>query len=67
MLLNRVLSDVGNHVFEWKSKKISVKISCGISTAGELENYGTEEDLISQADARLYHAKLSQNLKYTMV
>jgi GGDEF domain-containing protein len=67
MLLKRVLSDVGNHVFEWESKKLSITISCGISTAGELKNHETEEDLISKADVRLYHAKHSQNLKYSMV
>jgi diguanylate cyclase (GGDEF)-like protein len=66
MLLKRVLSDIRNHVFEWESTKISIKISCGISTAGELKNHETENDLISKADERLYHAKRSQNLKYSM-
>jgi diguanylate cyclase (GGDEF)-like protein len=66
MLLKRVLHDVGNHVFEWESERMNIKISCGISTAGELENHETEEDLISKADARLYHAKRSQNFKYSM-
>jgi diguanylate cyclase (GGDEF)-like protein len=64
MLLRRVLSDIRNHVFEWESKTIDVKISCGMSTAGELEKLETEKDLISKADARLYDAKHSQNLKY---
>jgi diguanylate cyclase (GGDEF)-like protein len=67
MLLKRILSDVGNHVFEWESKKLSINISCGISTAGELKNHETEKDLISRADARLYYAKRSQALKYSMV
>jgi diguanylate cyclase (GGDEF)-like protein len=67
MLLRRVLSDVGNHVFKWESEKISIKISCGISTADELEKHETEADLISKADARLYHAKRSQSVKYSMV
>lgn len=66
MLLKRVLSDVDNHVFKWESEKIIVKISCGISTTGELENHETEKDLISRADARLYHAKRSQNLICSM-
>ena len=66
MLLKRVLSDVRNHVFEWESKKIAVKISCGIATAGELENHETEEDLISKADSRLYDAKHSQNQKHML-
>jgi diguanylate cyclase (GGDEF)-like protein len=67
MLLKRILFDVANHVFEWESKKISIKISCGISSASELENHETEEDLISKADTRLYHAKRSQDLKYSLV
>jgi diguanylate cyclase (GGDEF)-like protein len=66
MLSKRVLSDVGKHVFEWESKRLNIKISCGISTAGELENHETEKDLISKADARLYRAKRSQNLECSM-
>jgi diguanylate cyclase (GGDEF)-like protein len=67
MLLKRILSDVGNHVFEWESKNLNINISCGISTADELNNHETEADLISKADTRLYHAKRSQTLKYSMV
>jgi diguanylate cyclase (GGDEF)-like protein len=66
MLSKRVLSDVGKHVFEWESKKLNIKISCGISTAGDLKNHETEKDLISKADERLYCAKRSQNLEYFM-
>ena len=66
MLLKRVLSDVEKHAFEWESNQINVKISCGISTTGELENHEDEKDLISKADTRLYSAKRSQNLKYCM-
>ena len=64
MLLRRILSDVRNQAFEWESETIDVKISCGISTAGELEKHDTETDLISKADERLYDAKQSQHLKY---
>ncbi len=67
MLLKRILSDVANHVFEWESKQISIKISCGISTASELEKHESETDLISKADARLYHAKRTQDLNYCLV
>ena len=66
MLLKRVLSDVEKHAFEWESNQMDVKISCGISTTGELENHEDEKDLISKADTRLYSAKHSQNLKYCM-
>ncbi len=67
MLLKRILSDVGNHVFEWESKQLDINISCGISTAGELKNHETEKDLISKADTRLYDAKRSRTLNYSMV
>jgi len=66
MLLKRVLHDVEKHAFEWESNQMNVKISCGISATGELENHEDEKDLISKADARLYSAKRSQNLKYCM-
>ena len=62
MLLKRVLSAVENHNFKWKSKKIKVKISCGISTSEELRFQQNEKELISKADARLYRAKRSQDL-----
>jgi GGDEF domain-containing protein len=45
---------------------MNVKISCGISTTGELENHEDEKVLISKADTRLYSVKRSQNLKYCM-
>ena len=66
MLLKRVLSDVEKHAFDWESHQMNVKISCGISTTGELENHEDEKDLISKADTRLYSAKRSQDLKYCM-
>jgi diguanylate cyclase (GGDEF)-like protein len=66
ILLKRVLSDVGHHVFEWESTKIKVNISCGISATGELENHENDKDLISKADTRLYSAKRSQDFKYCM-
>jgi len=66
LLLKRVLSDVEKHAFEWESNPMNVKISCGISTTGELENHEDEKDLISKADTRLYSSKRSQDLKYCM-
>jgi diguanylate cyclase (GGDEF)-like protein len=66
MLLKRVLSAVQNHDFKCKSKKIKVKISCGISTTSELHSKQNEKELISKADARLYMAKRSQNLVHSM-
>jgi diguanylate cyclase (GGDEF)-like protein len=66
MLLKRVLSAVENHDFRWKSKKIKVKISCGISTTNELDAQGTEKKLISKADSRLYMVKRSQDPIYSI-
>jgi len=67
MLLKRVLSTVENHDFRWKSKKIKVKISCGISTTSELHSQQNEKELISRADNRLYMAKRSQDLIHSIV
>ncbi|MEA1945819.1 MAG: sensor domain-containing diguanylate cyclase [Thermodesulfobacteriota bacterium] len=66
MLLKRVLSAVENHDFRWKSKKIKVKISCGISTTSELHFQQNEKELISKADAKLYMAKRSQDLIHSI-
>ena len=66
MLFKRVLSDIEKHTFKWESNQIDVKISCGISTTGELENHEDEKNLILEADKRLYIAKHSQDLKYCM-
>jgi len=66
MLLKRVLSAVKNHDFRWKSERIKVKISCGISTTSELECQENEKGLLSKADSRLYHAKRSQNVMYSI-
>jgi len=65
ILLKRVLSTVMNHNFRWKSERIKVKISCGISTTSELECQDNEKELISKADSRLYMAKRSHNLIYS--
>lgn len=63
LLLKRVLSAVNNYPFEWKSKKIKVGLSCGISSTAELKNYERENDLILKADAKLYRVKRSRNHK----
>jgi len=55
-----------NHDFRWKSKKIKVKISCGISTTSELDSQGNEINLISKADSRLYMVKRSQDLIHSI-
>lgn len=66
MLLKRVLSAVKNHDFSWRSERIKVKISCGISTTSELECQENEKGFLSKADSRLYHAKRSQNVMYSI-
>jgi len=59
MLLGRALSAILHHNFEWKSEKITVELSCGIATAGELGHTEGIGDLIAIADSRLYHSKRS--------
>lgn len=66
MLLKRILSAVKDRAFIWKTEEIEVKISCGISTSGELENYESEKDLMAKADSRLYGAKYAKNYRYSM-
>ncbi|MFH1991007.1 MAG: GGDEF domain-containing protein [Pseudomonadota bacterium] len=63
-LMQRVLSRLNSHVFEWNSERIKVEISCGIATSGELTNEQSEKELISKADARLYDVKRPQHLMY---
>lgn len=59
MLVGRALSAIRHHNFEWKSGKITVEVSCGIATAGELGHIDGIKDLIAIADSRLYHSKRS--------
>jgi len=66
MLMNRVLSDLKNQTFEWKSEKIKVEISYGIATTSDLKKQESERELISMADARLYDSKRSQKRMYPM-
>jgi len=66
MLVKRVLSTIKNHHFHWKSERIAVAISYGISTSSELGTAEGEKELISKADSRLYHAKRSQSFIYAM-
>jgi diguanylate cyclase (GGDEF)-like protein len=67
MLIKRVLSRIKNHNFHWKSERIGVEISYGISTSEEIETIECEEELIARADLRLYHAKRSQNFLYATI
>jgi diguanylate cyclase (GGDEF)-like protein len=59
MLLGRALSAILHHNFEWKSEKITVELSSGIATAGELGHTEGIGDLIAIADSRLYNSKRS--------
>ena len=65
-LVKRMLRTVRNHAFKWRSEGITVEISCGISTAGELEEGENEEEFIHRADSRLYTAKQSRELLYSV-
>ncbi len=59
MLVKRILHAIEHHVFEWRSERIKVEISHGISTTLELKKGEGEEELIHRADSRLYHMKRS--------
>jgi diguanylate cyclase (GGDEF)-like protein len=66
VLTRRIEQTVAQHHFEWKTKKIKVKVSHGIATA-KLNSHGNprkkehrphcEQDLIHQADMNLYRMK----------
>ena len=60
VIMNRLLNSLRNKTFEWKSEKISIGLSFGISNTAELNNGDTEAALIRQADLRLYSAKRAQ-------
>ncbi|MCD4716874.1 MAG: GGDEF domain-containing protein [Desulfobacterales bacterium] len=62
MLVKRILNTIKQHVFEWRSEKIKVEISHGISTTLEIEKGQDEKELIHRADSRLYHLKRSSTL-----
>ena len=62
MLMKRILRTVKNHAFGWRSERIEVKISHGISTTLGDEKGQDEEKLIQRADSRLYHLKRSGSL-----
>ena len=59
MLVKRILYTIKHHVFEWRSEKIKVEISHGISTLIEIDKGHDEKELIHKADSRLYHMKRS--------
>jgi PleD family two-component response regulator len=61
-----MLHSVRNHAFKWRSERVRVEISCGISNIGELEEGGNKEELIHRADSRLYTAKQAQEILYSV-
>jgi diguanylate cyclase (GGDEF)-like protein len=65
MLMKRILHTIKNHAFEWRSERIKVEISHGISTAAEIEKGQDEEELIRKADSGLHHMKQSRRLLQT--
>lgn len=60
VLMNRVLSALGNHCFEWHGEKMEVEISYGTATAGDLKHHENDTHLIQLADQRLYRSKGSK-------
>jgi diguanylate cyclase (GGDEF)-like protein len=59
VLIRRMSSTIKDHPFQWKSKRINIEISYGISSVSELGNGRGENELIRRADSRLYSLKLS--------
>ena len=53
-IMTRAMEILGNHTFEWESKKFKIKMSYGISNSDELTEYNNTEELIYLADTRLY-------------
>jgi len=66
ILLKRLLANIRNHRFTWKTEPIEVRVSCGISTITDPDGMGSEEALISLADDRLYRAKRTRHLTYSV-
>jgi len=66
VLVKRMVHAVRNHAFKWRSERVRVEISCGISNIGELEEGGNKEEFIHRADSRLYTAKQSRKLLYPL-
>jgi len=66
VLVKRMLHSVRNHAFKWRSERIRVEISCGISNIGELEERENEEEFIHRADSNLYTAKQSREFFYSV-
>ena len=66
VLVKRVLDTIKDHAFQWRSERIKVEISYGISTTGDLEEGDGEEEFIHRADSRLLTAKQSRNLLHSV-
>jgi diguanylate cyclase (GGDEF)-like protein len=66
VLVKRVLDTIKDHAFQWRSERIKVEISYGISTTGELEEGDGEEEFIHRADSRLLTAKQSRNTLHSV-
>jgi diguanylate cyclase (GGDEF)-like protein len=62
MLMKRISHTIKNHTFEWRSERIKVEISHGISTAAEIEKGQDEKQLIHKADSSLYNMKQSRKV-----
>jgi diguanylate cyclase (GGDEF)-like protein len=65
IMTKRIQDKISRHIFPWKSHKIPIKISYGISTTvnktdnGHLDNdmFQDEQDLLHSADMKLYLMK----------
>jgi diguanylate cyclase (GGDEF)-like protein len=66
VLMKRIIHNIKAHDFQWRSERIKVETSYGISTTGELENWEVEEGLLHRADSRLYTAKQSRRPVYSL-
>lgn len=57
-LARRIRRSIRNHVFQWESETIDVRISLGISAFSTQEEEKNAASLIAQADDSLYRAKM---------
>jgi len=64
VLVERMSHAIRNHDFKWRSERIRIEISFGISTTVELKEVENEEEFVHRADTRLYTAKQSREILY---
>ena len=64
ILIKRLLAVLSDHAFLWRTKRINLQVSFGISATDELTHTENEDDLILRADDRRHRAKHSENVLF---